>query len=139
MNFKEILERYENDIEYANRMLTPDSLSFFKKTEEYWTGYKRASYKWFQDMKAELNFKPEIVDMTEEEKIENIYIDEYNNYFYPCQWLKYRDELIPIYIDDYGQQEFIKYKNRFFYGGSYNIYAEYDFCSFIDTVKDNID
>ena len=139
MNFKEILERYENDIEYANRMLTPDSLSFFKKTEEYWKGYKRASYKWFQDMKAELSFKPEVIDMTEEEKAENIYIDEYNNYFYPDQWLKYRDELIPIYVDDYGQQEFIKYKNRFFYGGSYNIYAEYDFCSFIDTVKDNID
>ena len=41
MEFKEILEKYENDIKHVNRMLNPDCLSFFKKSVEYWKGYKK--------------------------------------------------------------------------------------------------
>jgi len=139
MDFKDILERYENDIAYANRMLKPDSLSFFKKTKEYWIGYKKASFKWFQDMKVELGYIPLEVDILEEEINKYVYIDELNNYYTPYRMLEYRGEKIPMYIDDYGQQIFIVYNNKAYYGGAYNINTNIDFCTFIDTIKDEID
>jgi hypothetical protein len=139
MSFEEILERYENDINYANRMLKPESLSFFKKTVDYWKGYKRASFKWFQDMKLELNFIPETQKLIKEESHEYIYVDEFNNYYFPYKLLLYRQEKIPVYSDDYGQQDFIVYKGKAFYGGPYNFCADNDFCSFVDTIKDDIE
>ena len=139
MEFIEILEKYENDIDYVNRMLSPKCLSFYKKTKEYWAGYKRAVYNWFQFMKLECNFKPETEEISEEESRNLIYVDEFNNYYFPFQWLKYRGEKIPVYSDDYGQQDFIVYKGKSFYGGSYNFESRFDFCSFIDTIKDKIE
>ena len=138
MEFKEILGRYENDIEYANRMLEPKSLSFFKETKEYWQGYKRASFKWFQYMKNKIEFFPETQAMTEDEKIDNIYVDAFNNYYYPHQWLYYRGEKVPVYSDEYGQQDFILYQGKECYGGAYNFCPECDFCAFIDEIKDGI-
>ena len=139
MEFKEVLEKYENDISYANRMLSPDCLSFYKKTREYWLGYKRAMHTWLQFMKVELNFAPETEKMSKEESEDLIYCDEFNNYFYPWGWLLYRGERIPMYTDDYGQQNFIVYRGKGFYGGSFNFHDLEDFCSYIDTVKDEIE
>ena len=47
--------------------------------------------------------------------------------------LEYRDELIPVYNDDYGQQEFIIYKNKEISGGSYNYFPEYTWMYEIDS------
>jgi len=139
MEFTKVLEKYESEINYANRMLSPECLSFYKKTEEYWRGYKKAMYKWLQFMKLHCNFTPETEQMSKKESEQLIYVDEFNNYYYPYQWLVYRGEKIPVYNDDYGQQDFVIYKGKGFYAGAYNMDTLYDFCSFIDTIKDGIE
>ena len=137
MEFIEILEKYEDDIKHANRMLNPECLSFFKKSEDYWNGYKKACYNWFQLMKEYTHFIPQTRKPNEEE-LQMIYIDNGISYE-PVSILEYRGEEIPVYCDDYGQQEFIIYKGNIYNGGAYNITAEYDFCAFIDNIKDNIE
>lgn len=139
MKFEDFLEKYESEIDYANRMLKPSSLAFYKKTREYWQGYKKAYHNILEFMKGELGFLPKTVNMTEEERKQNIFIDENGNEYIPYKWLEYRKEKVAIYADDYGQQDFIIFRDKEYFGGAYNFCAEYDFCSFIDTIKDDIE
>lgn len=138
MEFQELLEQYENNIQYANRMMTPESLSFFKKTIDYWNGFKHANFKWFQTMKDYSNFKPFTREPKKKEKEELRYTNMNGDIFEPCAILEYRNEIVPIYNDDYGQQEFILYKDNIISGGTYNLMADYDFCHEIDRIKDGI-
>ena len=140
MEFKEILEKYEDDIKHADKMLDPKCLSFFKKSEDYWQGYKKACYSWFQSMKEYTDFVPQLREPTEKEK------EEFTHWWYetntlqkPDRILEYRDEIVPIYYDDYGQQEIVIFKGEIISGGAFNTMAEYDFCAFIDRIKDNIE
>ena len=138
MEFKEILEKYEDDIKYADRMLEPRCLSFFKKSEDYWKGYKKACYSWFQMAKECVHFTPLTREADEEEKEQLKYIEN-DTVYEPIFILLYRGEEIPVYDDDYGQQEFIIYNGEHYSGGTYNFAAVFDFCSFVDRIKDNID
>lgn len=140
MEFKEILKKYEDDINYADRMLEPKCLSFFKKSEDYWKGYKQACYSWFQLMKQFTSFVPQTRIPTEEEKQDYLHWWSVTDTTQePDRILEYRGETVPIYFDDYGQQEILIYKNEYCPGGAFNSMAEYDFCTFIDRIKDNID
>jgi hypothetical protein len=67
------------------------------------------------------------------------YIDEFKQEYLPYKALVYRGEVIPIYMDENGQQDFIVYHDKIYCGGAYNLAAEIDFCSFIDKIKDEID
>jgi len=140
MEFKEILEKYENDIKHVNRMLNPDCLSFFKKSVEYWKGYKKACYNWFQQMKECCeDFNPKSRKPSKEEKDKFTYISESGCKYEVVAILEYRNEIIPIYCDDYGQQNFIVFKGEEYCGGAYNICSERDFCAFVDCIKDEIE
>lgn len=50
----------------------------------------------------------------------------------PYAILEYRDNIFPIYSDEYGQQDYIVIDDRIVGGGAYNFYAEYDFIKAID-------
>ena len=67
---------------------------------------------------------------TEQEIKEFTYKD--NIEYEPVAVLEYDDEIIPIYNDDYGQQEFIRYRDKEFSGGAYNMFPEEDFICFIN-------
>lgn len=139
MDFNELLEKYENDMVHVARMTKADSLSFFKKSKEYWDGYKKACFSWFQHMKNEIGFIPKIKQLTEEEIRVHKYIDESKQEYFPYKALVYRGEIIPIYMDENGQQDFIVYHDKIYCGGAYNLAAENDFCFFVDKIKDEID
>ena len=139
MEFNEILEKYEDDINYANRMLTPKCLSFFKESEDYWKGYKKACFAWFQAMKQYTDFKPLVREATEEEKKKFIYHQGETGFGpEPDKVMGYRGEIVPIYFDDYGQQEVAIFEGEIIPGGAFNTMAYYDFCFVIDRIKDKI-
>lgn len=132
MKFEDLLYTYEWQLDYVKRMSKPESLSFYKKTEEYLRGYKAACNRWFEEMKSECeDFNPRIEKTTEENRRENGDL--------LIGYLNYRGERIPVYNDDYGQQLYIIYENEVISGGCYNLFPEYDFCYSIDLKKDKIE
>lgn len=141
MKFEDLLNLYEHNIEYANRMMTEDCLSFYKKDKQYWIGYKIATNNWFEALKDECSdFNPKIRrEISKEEERECKYIDEQGYEHTPVGMFKYRGEDVPVYLDDYGQQEYIIYEGREICGGAYNLAPEYDFCYMIDKIKDEIE
>ena len=50
----------------------------------------------------------------------------------PYRAIKYRDHIIPIYDDDYGQQDFAKVCGQTISGGSYNFLSEWEFMDALD-------
>lgn len=50
----------------------------------------------------------------------------------PYKVIKYRDILIPIYDDDYGQQDFAVVFGKVISGGSYNYYSYIEFINCVD-------
>ena len=50
----------------------------------------------------------------------------------PYKVLKYRNVLIPIYDDDYGQQDFTIIFDKEISGGSYNLYSYIEFINYVD-------
>ena len=79
-NIKRALERqkisflltegfYNHNLNYASRMKKEKELKFFKKTKDFWEGYKFASNKWFNYCKNFCDdFKPKMRPATSEEK-----------------------------------------------------------------------
>ena len=132
MKFEDLLYVYESQLAYVERMMEPNTLSFYKKTEEYFKGYKAACFKWFEEMKLECeDFEPQIEKVDTKIKRENGDL--------LIGYLNYRGEQIPVYDDDQGQQMYIIYNGEVIPGGSYNLFPEYDFCYSIDLKKDNIE
>lgn len=50
----------------------------------------------------------------------------------PYKIIKYRNVLIPIYDDDYGQQDFTIIFGKEMSGGSYNLYSYMEFINYVD-------
>lgn len=142
MKFEDLLKEYEQQLVYVDRMTNPDTLSFYHKTKEYWDGYLNGCFHWFEKMKLECDdFKPGInQDFSKEEEDKykyNIKNNDEEDTEYPLYGLlEYREEKIPVYIDENGQQLFIVYQEQEISGGSFNIHCEEDFCYAIDQIKD---
>lgn len=90
--------------------------------------YKSDKYKLRYVTKKE---QKELVYIERDEKGIPIHNDE------PYQILEYKGLSIPIYSDDYGQQDFIVLGNEVFGGGAYNFGAIYDFMYLIDKWLEN--
>ena len=134
MKFNDLLQEYENKLNYVKRMTTSDALSFYHKTKDYWDGYLKSSFDWFQQMKMLCeDFNPKVRTATEKESTKYRNADGCSSL---NGILEYRGEIIPVYNDDYGQQKFAVYLGREISGGSYNFCCEYDFCYEIDYLKD---
>lgn len=128
MDFEKLLEGYEEAIELAK---TQKQRKNAPKGAEYWNAFIDGAFHLFQNIKREIDFKPQVDDPTEEEK-QKYYLKEYKEY--PVGILRYRGQEVPIYIDDYGQQEFIVIDGKTYGGGTYNTLCEYDFCMIIDRI-----
>lgn len=50
----------------------------------------------------------------------------------PYKVIKYRNVMIPIYDDDYGQQDFAIVFDKEISGGSYNLYSYIEFINYVD-------
>lgn len=124
MLFIDLLQEYEEKINYVNRML---SLEQTKHSKDYWLGYKRGVFHFFQQQKDFCeDFHPCInvkVNKTDPDQVGT---------------LSYRDEEVPVFSDDAGQQLYIDYYGIIIEGGNFNPFPEKDFCYMIDKIKDDI-
>ena len=139
MDFNDILFKYEEGNDFANRMKKLGSLSLLKRGAEYFDGYKQANFNWFQTMKAEIGFLPESKTLEGDEAKDYKFIDEFGKEYLPYRLIFYRGEEVPVFLDDYGQQEFIVFRSRICCGGGYDSMADDYFCKFVDEVKDEIE
>lgn len=130
MDFEKLLEDYEEAIELAK---TQKQRKNAPRGAEYWNVFIDGAFHLFQNMKREIDFEPQVDDPTEEEK-QKYYLKEYKEY--PVGILRYRGQEAPIYIDDYGQQEYMIFQGKEYSGGSYNFECRQDFCCMIDDVLD---
>ena len=124
MDFKDILITYEMHLDVIKRM---------KKTglesTDFILGMARSNFYWFQEMSAYV-----------EREYEQIDIDSVNREQYkvegnlPHHLVKYRGEIIAIYSDDYGQQDYAVIRGQEYAGGSYNFMALDEFMYQVDRI-----
>jgi hypothetical protein len=125
MEFKELLEIYKHQLYFIKRHQKLGSY-----TDDYLMGRRHANFRWFQDMLLfVVNREYEILDATEEE----LKAYEHDG-DWPSRLISYRGEIIPVFIDDYGQQLFTVIRGEEHSGGSFNIDAEEDFMYQMDAV-----
>lgn len=135
MTFKELTDVYTDALSYANRMMSKECLSFYKKTKNYWEGYKYSAYKMYGIMKCTCSdYRPTIQYMDNDAT----YCDTNGNIYKACGVLSYREEIYDIFCDECGQQVFTICRGQVISGGSFNLVPEYDLCDEIDRIIDNI-
>jgi len=159
VNFEEIFNMYQRNIEYANRNIKHSRLDN-KRDISWFKGYKDASFRYFQNLR--MNFPesyPEIRKVTEKEKekftirnkkvaddldvaINKVYGNtveknkEYEIVEAPYGVLEYRDQIIPVYSDDAGQQDYCIFKNHTIASGAYELFPVSVFVYEIDYLMD---
>ena len=132
LQFNDLWELIECDKKYVQRMLTPDALSFYHKTETYWKGYWESKVKTFISLKMYCDdYNPATRAVTVTDKA--LYHDD-KIHDELCEILCYKGKEIPVYNDDYGQQIYAVYEGKILPGGAYNFAAELDFCDMIDDI-----
>lgn len=130
LNFKKLLEEYLFKLH-----LVKHSPKF--EDEKFREGYLDANLSWFQDMKAYCDdYVPKILPITEEIKFRYMLKDKLDGEA-PAPlsgYFTYRDEIVPIYDDDYGQQDIMLFRGKEYSGGCYNFLAIHDFTYIVDQI-----
>lgn len=130
MDFEQALKNYEEVIELAKAQKQRKNAP---RGVEYWNAFIDGAFYLFQNIKREIDFEPQVDDPTEEER-QKYFLAQYKEY--PTGILRYRNQEVPIYVDDYGQQEYMVFQGKEYAGGSYNFACRQDFCCMIDDVLD---
>ena len=124
MEFNDVLTAYAMQLATIKRFSEKGAYS-----EDYLLGRRVANFYWLQDMINFTGREYEILDATEEE----LKAYEHNG-DWPSRLISYRGEIIPVFIDDYGQQLFTFIRGEEHTGGSFNLFAEEEFMYEMDLV-----
>ncbi len=124
MEFNDVLTAYAMQLATIKRFSEKGAYS-----EDYLLGRRAANFYWLQDMINFTGREYEILDATEEE----LKAYEHNG-DWPSRLISYRGEIIPVFIDDYGQQLFTFIRGEEHTGGSFNFFAEEEFMYEMDLV-----
>ena len=131
---KELLEDYEETLS--------DIFTYSERTQEYEKCYQRylGAKKLFKKLKGEctldlLNSTNGLLVRRKPLKEE---LEEADKDFPLVGILIYRNLKGFIYLDDYGQQEFIKCNGKEWSGGAFNTSPEIDFSDFMDDIADEL-
>ena len=106
-------------------------------TEEEYKAERRINRLWFSDMayylrKYEIR-KQEQITAEERAEFEPLGKND-NGYIMDLIYIiDYRGVKIPVFCDDYGQQDICWFDGEWWGGGAYNFNPENDFCSFADS------
>ena len=127
MKFVTLLNIYINHLEniqhrYCRGLITKEQRDQRRVDNEWWF-HDICHYDDMPDRYVLRNYD----ELTDAEK------EQYKNESYPlCALILYRNEIIPCYDDDYGQQVFAIIRGADVGGGAYNLnYAE-EFCDTLD-------
>lgn len=120
LTFITILVDYLSNCLDFKYQLERENLSATDK--KYIEGRIKQNFYNFENSKAYLNIKDLYKTRKPTKEEEEKYKIEGD--FPLVRILEYRDKVLPIYLDDYGQQEFAVYKNKEISGGAFNTDAE---------------
>lgn len=121
MTFKDILVIYENKIDNAKARLDRGLI----EQEEYDIIIRESLY-WLTQLKF---------FMKDEEwfSIRKPTADDINKWGDPVEIMEYRNDVIPIFNDDYGQCLYAKICGKEYGGGTYNFFPYIDFANIYDS------
>lgn len=128
MKFQTLLDQYETMLNILNIHQQRD-----RKPIDWILGAHWSNSIWFRESKLFCKDFPKMESLTEEEA--NNYIDKETNKKASFK-LKYRDKVIPIWIDDAGQQFYAIYEDILFSSGSYCLCPEIVLSDQIDSIID---
>ena len=125
MEFNDVLTAYAMQLATIKRFSQIGAYS-----EDYLLGRRVANFYWLQDM---INFTGrDYVERT------NVSDEELKQYEFDGDWpyklIEYRGEVIPVFYDDYGQQDYVVIRGEVCSGGSYNLNALDEFMYEMDIV-----
>ena len=138
MTFKNLFSEYQDILERINRRMEPEVLEFHHDSIDNWKNAKYIAFRMFEQLRYYTEGGvPSLAECLTCEGLEDFPPMMYGNYKCPViGLLNYRDEVFPVYDDDYGQQLFIVVNGREINvdspGGETDWYYE------VDKVIDNI-
>ena len=125
MKFDDIISFYEFNL---------GNIKVFKErkfySEDYIEGMIRQNFSWFEAMARQCPSRYQEVLVKDGEDVEDY---RFENQL-PLKFVLYRGEKIPVYDDDYGQQDFAVIRGQVVSGGTYNFMAAEDFVYYMDQV-----
>ena len=125
MKFDDILGFYQFNL---------SNIKVFKErkfySEDYIEGMIRQNFSWFEAMAMQCPSRYQEVLVKDGEDVEDY---RFENQL-PLKFILYRGEKIPVYDDDYGQQDFAVIRGKVISGGAYNFMAAEDFVYYMDQV-----
>lgn len=131
MEFKDLLDLYLDNLDKIKIYETNN-----KYSKEYLEGYYSGIKETYKNSKR--YFEDVIVIRRPNEKEEKEYQLKEGDIIYDLfELIEYRDNLIPVYLDDYGQQLFCKIKDIEIPGGSFSTNPEIYFTDCYDEIVDN--
>lgn len=139
MTFDELFAQYKALIDWIDRRMKPEVLEFHHESVDNWKYAKHTVFLMFERLRYYTEEGiPNLYECLTREGIEDYPPKMYDNYKCPViGLLNYRDEVFPVYDDDYGQQVFIIVNGQEItvdsLGGETDWYYE------LDRIIDNID
>lgn len=125
MKFNDILGFYEFNL---------DNIKQFRErkfySEDYIEGMRRQNFSWFESMATLCPSRYTEVLVKDGEDVEDY---RFENQL-PFKFILYRDEKIPVYDDDYGQQDFAVIRGKVVSGGTYNFMSAEEFVYYLDRI-----
>lgn len=128
MKYEDLLETYEDKLDWVRRQR-----SHAENPSDYWDGVQIGLLSMYQQLLPLTDFKPMTEKPTEEESKKLVDPETGDK---PYAMLVYRGERVPVYLDDYGQQDYMIYRSEVYGGGAYNFNSLFDFCCIIDYMLD---
>ena len=120
-----------NDILFTYKMKINNTQMKYERqliTEEVYDSIITEALYWFEQLKDFLPLE-QICTIRKPTDKED---EELNS---PFEVIEYREDIIPVYQDDYGQQFYAIIFGREYGGGSYNIAPHRDFLFLYDSIK----
>ena len=127
MKFELILNKYEDEL-----FIIKSSKERKVRSNEYLEGAYNSNRRWFSSLKYLCEDFPKFKPLSEEES--KLYLNDKKEE--ASFKLEYRSNIIPIWIDDYGQQFYAIFNNHIVWTGSYPTFPEIIISDQIDNILD---
>lgn len=125
MKFNDILAFYEFNLfnikQFRKRKLY---------NEDYIEGMMRQNFTWFENLASQYPNRYKEVSVKNDKNLEKYRFEDQ----LPFKFVLYRGEKIPVYDDDYGQQDFAVIRGQVVSGGAYNFMSAEEFVYYMDRV-----
>jgi len=109
MKFEKLFDEYQRTLEWIERRRKPETLEFYKETEEAWKHAKEIAFHMFENLRLcfETPTLRTCMDRSRASEFPPYRMKDSKNDFRCIGVLNYRGREYPVYDDDYGMSCFI--------------------------------